>query len=207
MDEGDLVGFGAVGRAFEVSGGGAGEAGEALELESGEDVVIDLVAVLPLDASVKGGEARGEEEGGAVDGGGVVVHMEVDGTCGANGDTLAAAGAEVHIDEPGIGHGAEAWWAVDGLGGREPALVVVGAGDGADGGAEATIVALVRVDEAGLVEDGGGEGAWGAKEVGEEGVGEEGDVVVGVALEGGAEGGLVRQHEADAAGVGGEGVV
>jgi hypothetical protein len=39
------------------------------------------------------------------------------------------------------------------------------------------------------------------------GVGEEGEVGAGLALESGAEGGLVREHEADTAGVGGEGVV
>jgi hypothetical protein len=39
------------------------------------------------------------------------------------------------------------------------------------------------------------------------GVGEESDAVVELALEGGAEGGLLGEHEADAAGVGGEGVV
>ncbi len=55
--------------------------------------------------------------------------------------------------------------------------------------------------------DGGGKVAGQAAEVGELGEGEEGDVGVEIALEGGAEGGLVRQHEADAAGVGGEGVV
>jgi hypothetical protein len=44
-------------------------------------------------------------------------------------------------------------------------------------------------------------------EGGEVGVGQEGDVGVEVALEGGAEGGLLREHEAEAAGVGGEGVV
>jgi hypothetical protein len=85
--------------------------------------------------------------------------------------------------------------------------VVVRARFGADGGAEATAVAAVGVDKASLVADGGGKVTRGAVESEELGVGEEGDVWVGMALEGGAEGGLVREHEADAAGVGGEGVV
>ena len=103
----------------------------------------------------------------------------------------AAAGAGVHVDEPGIGHGAEARRAVDGPGGCERALVVVGAGLGADGGAEAAAVAQVRVDKAGLVADGGGEAAGLAAQAGEFGVGEEGEVGVEVALEGRAEGGLL----------------
>jgi hypothetical protein len=85
--------------------------------------------------------------------------------------------------------------------------VVVGPGLGTDGGAEAAAVAQVRVDKASLVVDRGGVVAGLAAKAGELGVGEEGDVGVEVALEGGAEGGLMREHEADATGVGGEGVV
>ncbi len=134
-------------------------------------------------------------------------HLQVDGLLGAGLDAESAAGAGVHIDEPGIGYGAEAGRAVDGLGWGQGALVVVRAGLGTDLGAEAAAIAEVGVDEASLVGDGGGEGAGLAGEVGEMGVGEEGDVGVEVALEGGAESGLPGQHEADAARVGGEGVV
>jgi hypothetical protein len=100
-----------------------------------------------------------------------VSHIQIDGLLGAGLDTEAAAGAGVHIDEPGIRDGAEARWAVDGLGRGQGAFVDVGPGLGTDAGAEAAAVAEVRVDEAGLVGDGGGEGAGLAGEVGEVGVG------------------------------------
>jgi len=207
VDKGDVLRREAVGRASQVSDGGAGEADHALELEGGEDVVIDAESVLALEACVKGSKARGEQER---PGGDLIIavgHVEVDGAGGAGLDAAAAFSAGVHVDEPGVGDGAEAWGAVDSPGGREPALVVVGAGLGADVGAEAAAVAEVGVDKAGLVADGGGEAAGQTVEVCELGVGEEGDVGVEVALEGGAECGLLGQHEADAAGVGGEGVV
>jgi len=136
-----------------------------------------------------------------------VLHVEIDGAAGAGLDALAAAGADRHVDEPAVGHGAQAGRAIDGLDGREPALVVVGAGLGTDGGAVATAGALVEVDVARLVADGGSEAAGLALQGQQLGVGQEGEVVVSLALEGGAQGGLVGQHEADATGVGGEGVV
>jgi len=207
VDKGDAPGREAVGRASQVSDGGAGEADHALELESGEDVVIEAQAVLALDARVKGSEPGGEQE--RADGEVFIVtgHLEVDGVGGAGVDAATAAGAGAGVDEPGIGDSTEAWRAVDGPGGREPALVVVGAGLGAYPGAEAAAVAEVWVDKASPVVDGGGEATGLAVECGELGVGQEGDVGMEVALEGGAEGGLAGEHEADAAGVGGEGVV
>jgi len=207
MDKGDAAGRRAIGGSPQAGDGRASQADHALELEGGEDVVIDLVAVLALEAGVKGSKARGEEDGG--DGEGVLggLHVEVDGAGGTGVDAGAAAGADVHIDEPGVGDGAEAGRAVDGLDGLEPALIVMGAGFGADGGALGTAGAEVGVDVAGFVAEGGGEVTGMAVEAEEGGVGQEVEEGVEVALEGGAEGGLVREHEAEAAGVGGEGVV
>jgi hypothetical protein len=89
----------------------------------------------------------------------------------------------------------------------EPTLIVVGAGFRADGGALGAAGAEVGVDVAGFVAEGGGEVAGVAVEVEEVGVGQEVEVGVEVALEGRAEGGLVGEHETEATGVGGEGVV
>jgi hypothetical protein len=213
VDEGEARGGMAVGGAGEVSDGGAGKAHHALKLEGGEDVVVDVVAVLAFEACVEGSEARSEEEGADVEGFVAGGHVEVDGPGGAGLDTGAAAGADVHIDEPGVGHGAEARGPVDGLDRVEPALVVVGSSLGADGGALATAGARLGVDVAGFVAEGDEPGCLGIGVVllglgGDEvGVGEQVEVGEGVAFEGGAEGGLVGEHEAEAAGVGREGVV
>jgi hypothetical protein len=207
VDKGQAFRGAAVGRARETGGGGAGETDHALELERGEDIVVDPEAVFTLEVSVKGSKAWGEEDGADREVFVAVGHVEVDGGGGASVDAAAAASAGVRVNEPGIGDRAEARRAIDGLDGREPALVVVGACFGTDRGAEATAVALVGVDKASLVADGGGKVTGRAVEGQEVGVGEEGDVVAGIALKGGAKGGLVREHEADAAGVGGEGVV
>jgi hypothetical protein len=83
----------------------------------------------------------------------------------------------------------------------------VGPGFGTHGGALATAGAAGGIDVAGFVAHRGGKVAGLAIEVEEVGVGQEMEKGMEVTFEGGAEGRLVGQHEAQAAGVGGEGVV
>ena len=91
---------------------------------------------------------------------------------------------------PRVGHRPQARRPVDGLHRRQPALVVVGPGFGTDRRAVAAAGAARRVHVARLVPHPGGERARLPFQPSQLGVGQQVDVLPGLALEGGAEGGL-----------------
>ncbi len=179
MDEGDLCRGLSVGRALEPRLGAAGQAGHPLELDAGQHIGVVAPSELSLAPGVKGLKAGGEHHraDGYLGVGGL--HVQVNGLLRAGFHALATAGAGVHVNDIGLRHGSHRR-AIDCLPWRDVALVIVRAELRADLGAQATVVALVHVHVARLVEHLCGERAGLSRQRFHLGVGH--DVDVGVDL-------------------------
>ena len=178
-----------------------------LELQGRQHVVVYPVAVLSLHPGVKGGKARRQQHRPHPQRLVPRLHIQVDGPRGTGLHARPAPGAGRFVDHPGVGHRPQARGAVDGLLRRQPALVLVGSLFGTDPLTLAAPVAQLHVHVAGLVPHPRLEGPRLPVQPQQPAVGQQAHVLVQVALQGGAQRRLARQHQADAARVGGKGVV
>jgi hypothetical protein len=153
MDKCNPLGSFVIGRAPQVGHTGTGETDHALELQGGENVVVDAIAVFALDPRVKRSKARGQEQSAHFEGLLPGLHVEVDGVGRASLDALAAPGANIHVDDPGVWHSSQSGRTVDGLDRRDPTLVVVRPFLGTDSPTVATSSTLVDIDITRLVVD------------------------------------------------------